>query len=88
MWSELLASTYVELLYDGSSASDYWLTRWVEVNASAIFSSDHESYAKAIKAHLDNPLASIEMVATQDEPHTTSIERALDFVSQAYGTTK
>ena len=47
MWSELLASTYVELLYDGSSASDYWLTRWVEVNASAIFSADHESYAAA-----------------------------------------
>lgn len=50
--------------------------------------TDHDSYAKAIKAHLDNPLASIEMVATQDEPHITSIERALDFVSQAYGSTK
>lgn len=48
--------------------------------------ADHKSYAKAIKANFDTPLVSIEMVATQDEPHLTSIERALAFVSQTYRT--
>jgi D-psicose/D-tagatose/L-ribulose 3-epimerase len=48
--------------------------------------ADHESYAKAIKARLNNFLVTIEMVATQDEPHLTSIERALAFVTQTYRT--
>ncbi|WFE67738.1 TIM barrel protein [Thiomicrospira sp. R3] len=46
--------------------------------------ADHESYARAIKAHSENPLISIEMVATQDELHLISIERALAFVTQTY----
>lgn len=46
--------------------------------------ADHESYAKAIKTQLDNPLVSIEMVATQYESHLISIERALAFVTQTY----
>ena len=48
--------------------------------------ADHKSYAKAIKAHFDTPLVTIEMVATHDEPHLNSIERALVFVSQTYET--
>jgi D-psicose/D-tagatose/L-ribulose 3-epimerase len=48
--------------------------------------TDHEGYSKTIKAHLDNPLVSIEMVATQDESHLISIERALAFVTQTYRT--
>ena len=48
--------------------------------------ADHKSYAKAIKANFDTPLVSIEMLATQDEPHLISIERALVFVSQIYRT--
>ena len=46
--------------------------------------ADHESYGNAIKANFSTPLISIEMVATQDEPHLTSIERALAFISQTY----
>ena len=46
--------------------------------------ADHESYAKAIKAYLNNALVTIEMVATQDESHLISIERALAFVTQTY----
>lgn len=46
--------------------------------------ADHDAYASAIKARLNNVLVTIEMVATQDEPHLTSIERALAFVTQTY----
>jgi sugar phosphate isomerase/epimerase len=46
--------------------------------------ADHASYAKAIKAYLSTPLVSIEMVATQDESHLISVERALAFVTQTY----
>jgi sugar phosphate isomerase/epimerase len=48
--------------------------------------ADHKGYAKAIKSGLDNALVTIEMVATHDEPHLTSIERALAFVTQTYRT--
>ena len=46
--------------------------------------TDHKNYAKAIKTHIDNPLISIEMVATQNELHINSIERATAFVTNIY----
>ena len=55
-----------------------------ELGVIGDYNANHESYAKAIKAHFDSPLISIEMVATKDEPHMVSIERALAFVNQKY----
>lgn len=47
--------------------------------------ADHKIYARAIRKALgDNTLVSIEMVATADEPHIESLERALAFVTTAY----
>ena len=39
-----------------------------------------------IKALLNNALVTIEMITTEDEPHLTSVERALAFVTQTYRT--
>jgi D-psicose/D-tagatose/L-ribulose 3-epimerase len=46
--------------------------------------ADHDSYSKTLKAHLNNALVTIEMIATQDESHLISIDRALAFVTQTY----
>ena len=46
--------------------------------------NQHAEFAKAIKLNLKNPLATIEMIATQNESHIISIERALSFVTQTY----
>lgn len=47
--------------------------------------SDHKAYVRAIRETLgDDTLVSIEMVATADEPHTASLERALAFVTTTY----
>lgn len=47
--------------------------------------SDHKAYVRAIRDALGHgTLVSIEMVATADEPHIASLERALAFVTTAY----
>ncbi|MBD3726601.1 MAG: sugar phosphate isomerase/epimerase [Moraxella osloensis] len=57
-----------------------------EPNLSVIGSSDadHAQFGKAIKNTLGDALVTIEMVATKDEPHLVSIERALKLVTQNY----
>lgn len=57
-----------------------------EPNLSVIGSSDadHAQFGKAIKNTLDDALVTIEMVATKDEPHLVSIERALKLVAHNY----
>ncbi|MGZ0705448.1 sugar phosphate isomerase/epimerase family protein [Pseudomonas piscis] len=46
--------------------------------------SDHQSIASAITKHLPGHLVTIEMVATKEEPHLISIERALSCAAQYY----
>jgi D-psicose/D-tagatose/L-ribulose 3-epimerase len=46
--------------------------------------TNHFRYREAIIKKIPSPLISIEMVATKDEPHLTSIESALSFVSNTY----
>lgn len=46
--------------------------------------SDHAKVAAALKKHLPNHVVSIEMVATQNESHAVSIERALTVAIQHY----
>lgn len=47
--------------------------------------TEHDKAARAISQHLPNHVVSIEMVATKNEPHETSIERALRVATQHYG---
>ncbi|MDD4156732.1 MAG: sugar phosphate isomerase/epimerase [Candidatus Cloacimonetes bacterium] len=44
----------------------------------------HKEFATAIKQKFSNPLITIEMKATKNEPHHSSIERALIFVNEIY----
>ncbi len=46
--------------------------------------NQHTEFAKVIKSNLKNALATVEMIATQNESHIISIERALSFVTQTY----
>ncbi len=46
--------------------------------------TDHASMGKALAAHLPHHLVTIEMLATQDEPHLVAIERALQVAIQHY----
>ena len=46
--------------------------------------TDHAKVAAALKKHLPDHLVSIEMLATRDEPHQVSIERALRIAIQHY----
>lgn len=57
-----------------------------EPNLSVIGSSDadHAQFANAINNTLAGSLVTIEMVATKDEPHLASIERALKLVTHNY----
>lgn len=49
---------------------------------------DHTIYAAAIHHSFTDPLISIEMVATQNEQHYISIERAIQFVINTYRSTR
>jgi D-psicose/D-tagatose/L-ribulose 3-epimerase len=44
----------------------------------------HDAVFAALSQHLPNSLVSIEMLATQNEPHLTSIERALVVAARSY----
>jgi sugar phosphate isomerase/epimerase len=46
--------------------------------------TDHRQMAKALNQHLSNPLVTIEMLATKNEPHVQSIERALKLAISYY----
>lgn len=46
--------------------------------------TDHAEVATALKHYLPNHVVSIEMVATKNEPHIVSIERALNVAIQHY----
>lgn len=46
--------------------------------------ANHQAYAAAIRQAFEDPLISIEMLATPNESHLTSIERALEFVTKTY----
>lgn len=46
---------------------------------------DHVSIHAALKKYLPNHVVSIEMVATKDEPHMSSISRAIDKAALYYG---
>lgn len=46
--------------------------------------TDHCAFALALAQHLPDAIVSIEMVATQDEPHLRSIERALKVAVRHY----
>lgn len=46
--------------------------------------ADHLQFASAIRSTFADPLVIIEMVATQNEDHNASIERALQFVTKNY----
>jgi sugar phosphate isomerase/epimerase len=46
--------------------------------------TDHAKMFKALMQHLPNQLLTIEMLATQNEPHLVSIERALGVAIQHY----
>ena len=48
--------------------------------------TDHQLMHKALSQHLPEHLVSIEMVATQEEPHLQSIERALVCAVECYRT--
>ena len=50
--------------------------------------TDHQSISRAIATFLPGHLVSIEMVATKDEPHLSSIERALSCATQYYRPTQ
>ena len=47
-------------------------------------STDHGLMVTALERHLPNPVVTIEMLATKDEPHAVSIERALNVAIQHY----
>jgi sugar phosphate isomerase/epimerase len=47
-------------------------------------STNHQTMAQALQQYLPNALVSIEMVATKEEPHGLSIERALATANQFY----
>ncbi|MCX8956420.1 sugar phosphate isomerase/epimerase family protein [Erwinia psidii] len=49
---------------------------------------DHDRFSQAIRRHLSSEYATIEMLATNDQPHLQSIENALAFASPHYGATK
>lgn len=57
-----------------------------EPNLSVIGSHglNHEKFAQAIKKSCIPSIVTIEMLATKDEPHLTSVERALKLVTQIY----
>jgi sugar phosphate isomerase/epimerase len=44
----------------------------------------HERVARALARHLPGSIVSIEMVATRNEPHLDSIERAINVAARAY----
>jgi sugar phosphate isomerase/epimerase len=46
--------------------------------------TDHQSISSAISKFLPNHIISIEMVATENEPHLNSIERAISCATQYY----
>ena len=46
--------------------------------------TDHRQMAKALKQYLLNPIVTIEMLATKNEPHVQSIERALRMAISHY----
>ncbi|MEM7020353.1 MAG: sugar phosphate isomerase/epimerase [Pseudomonadota bacterium] len=46
--------------------------------------TDHDKIFNSLVRHLPNHLVSIEMVATTDEPHLVSVERALQVATQSY----
>ncbi len=46
--------------------------------------TDHSKVVAALKQHLPNHVVSIEMLATKNEPHEVSIERALNVAIQYY----
>jgi hypothetical protein len=46
--------------------------------------TDHADMAVALKHYLPNHIVSIEMLATSNEPHIASIERALNVAIQYY----
>ena len=48
--------------------------------------TDHQLMHKALSQHLPEHLVSIEMVATKEEPHLQSIERALVCAAECYRT--
>lgn len=48
--------------------------------------TDHLAMCNALRNFIPNHVVSIEMVATSNEPHLASIERALTFASKAYTT--
>ena len=49
--------------------------------------SDHRAVAGSIRKFLPHHLIAIEMLATQNEPHAVSIERALKVAVEQYGNT-
>ena len=48
--------------------------------------TDHQLMHKALQQHLPDHVVSIEMVATKEEPHLHSIERALTWAVECYRT--
>jgi sugar phosphate isomerase/epimerase len=46
--------------------------------------TDHDKLAAALRQYLPHHLVSIEMLATKDEPHAVSIERALNVAVRHY----
>jgi D-psicose/D-tagatose/L-ribulose 3-epimerase len=46
--------------------------------------TDHGLMVTALERYLPNPVVTIEMLATKDEPHAVSIERALNVAIQHY----
>jgi D-psicose/D-tagatose/L-ribulose 3-epimerase len=46
--------------------------------------TNHASLHEALEKHLPGHIVSIEMVATREEPHLTSIERALSYADRFY----
>ena len=46
--------------------------------------TNHKNFSKALTKYLPNSLVSIEMVATQNEPHLTSIRRSLLIANKIY----
>lgn len=50
--------------------------------------TDHAKVNAALERYLSDPLVSIEMLATKNEPHLVSIERALQAAIKSYRVTK
>jgi sugar phosphate isomerase/epimerase len=46
--------------------------------------TDHQAMANGMRCYLPEPLVSIEMLATRNEPHLVAIERALNVATQYY----